>query len=132
MSKSRGNAVTLAADADETARLIKGARTDSERHITYDPATRPEVSPLLLLAALCQGRPPEQVAADIGSAGAAALKKTVTEAVNERLAPIRSRRTEYAKDRAHLRRILREGNERARAVADATLAEVRTAMNSRY
>jgi tryptophanyl-tRNA synthetase len=132
MSKSRGNAITLAADADETARLIKGARTDSERRITYDPVTRPEVSSLLLLAALCQNRTPEQVAADIGAAGAAALKRTVTEAVNEYLAPIRARRSEYARDRAHVRRILREGNERARAVADATLAEVRAVMSNHY
>ncbi|MHC0432778.1 tryptophan--tRNA ligase [Streptomyces sp. O3] len=132
MSKSRGNAVTLAADADETARLIKGARTDSERHIAYDPAGRPEVSSLLLLAALCQDRTPQQVADDIGSAGAAALKRTVTEAVNEYLAPIRARRAQYARDRGYLRRTLREGNERARAVADATLAEVRTAMASHY
>jgi tryptophanyl-tRNA synthetase len=72
------------------------------------------------------------VAAGIGSAGAAALKKTVTEAVNEYLVPVRARRTEYARDRAFLRRTLREGNERARAVADATLAEVRAAMNSHY
>nr|WP_251050348.1 MULTISPECIES: tryptophan--tRNA ligase [unclassified Streptomyces] len=132
MSKSRGNAVSLSADADETARLLKGAKTDAERHITYDPATRPEVSSLLLLAALCQNRTPQQVADDIGSAGAAALKKTVTEAVNEYLAPIRARRAEYAQDRAFLRQTLREGNERARAVADATLAEVRSAMNSHY
>ncbi|MFF5638215.1 tryptophan--tRNA ligase [Streptomyces sp. NPDC012825] len=132
MSKSRGNAITLAADADETARLIKGAKTDSERHIAYDPASRPEVSSLLLLAALCQNRTPEQIASDIGSAGAAALKKTVTEAVNEYLAPIRARRSEYANDRTYLREILREGNERANAVADKTLAEVRAAMNSRY
>ncbi|MEV3992527.1 tryptophan--tRNA ligase [Streptomyces sp. NPDC049837] len=132
MSKSRGNAIALAADADETARLLKGAKTDSERHITYDPATRPEVSSLLLLAALCQNRTPQQVAEDIGSAGAAALKKTVTESVNEYLAPIRSRRAEHAQDRTYLRQTLREGNERARAVADATLAEVRAAMNSRY
>uniref|UniRef100_UPI0035A22800 tryptophan--tRNA ligase n=1 Tax=Sphaerisporangium siamense TaxID=795645 RepID=UPI0035A22800 len=132
MSKSRRNAITLAADEDETARLIKGAKTDSERHITYDPSTRPEVSSLLLLAGLCQNRTPQQVAADIGSAGAAALKKTVTEAVNEYLAPIRARRTEYAQDPAFLRQTLHEGNERARAVADATLAEVRAAMNSHY
>ncbi|MEU3032580.1 tryptophan--tRNA ligase [Streptomyces incarnatus] len=132
MSKSRGNSVVLAADADETARLLKGAKTDSERRITYDPANRPEVSSLLLLAALCQGRTPEEIASDIGSAGAAALKKTVTEAVNEYLAPIRARRAEYARDRGELRRILRAGNERANAVADATLAEVRAAMNSDY
>ena len=82
--------IALAADPDETARLINGAKTDSERCITYDPAARPEVSSLLLLAALCQNRTPEQVASDIGSAGAAALKKTVTEAVNEYLARSRS------------------------------------------
>ncbi|MGK5533628.1 tryptophan--tRNA ligase [Streptomyces sp. URMC 129] len=132
MSKSRGNAITLAAGADETARLIKGAKTDSERHITYDPATRPEVSSLLLLAALCQNRTPRQVAAGIGSGGAAALKRTVTDAVNEYLAPIRARRAQYARDRAYLRDVLREGNDRARAVADTTLAEVRAAMNSHY
>lgn len=130
MSKSRGNAITLAAGADETARLIKGAKTDAERHIAYDPATRPEVSSLLLLAALCQGRTPEEVASDVGSAGAAALKKIVTESVNEYLAPLRSRRREYAQDPAYVRQVLREGNERANAVADATLAEVRAAMNN--
>lgn len=132
MSKSRGNAITLAADADETARLVKRAKTDSERHITYDPVARPEVSSLLLLAALCQSRTPEEVATDIGAAGAAALKKVVTESVNEYLAPIRTRRAEYAQDRALLRRTLRDGNERARALADATLAQVRTAMNNHY
>src|ERR1700758_4236946 len=44
MSKSRGNTIPLAATADETARLIRGAQTDSERHISYDPAGRPAVS----------------------------------------------------------------------------------------
>ncbi|WP_152363886.1 tryptophan--tRNA ligase [Microlunatus speluncae] len=132
MSKSRGNAITLAATADETARLIRGAKTDAERSITYDPATRPEVSSLVLLAALCQGRTPEQVASDLGSAGAAALKRTVTDSVNEFLSPIRARRAEYARDRGHLRRILRAGNEQANAVANATLAEVRTAMKCNY
>ncbi|MBO3741278.1 tryptophan--tRNA ligase [Actinoplanes flavus] len=130
MSKSRGNAITLAAGADETARLIKRAKTDTDRHIGYDPVGRPEVSSLLLLAALCLDRTPSQVAHSIGAAGSAALKKVVTEAVNEYLAPIRARRAEYARDRAYLRTVLREGNERARAVADTTLAEVRAAMNS--
>ncbi|MFG2996880.1 tryptophan--tRNA ligase [Streptomyces sp. NPDC048340] len=132
MSKSRGNAIALATDADETARLLRGAKTDSERHITYDPEARPEVSSLLLLAALCQDRDPGAIAEEIGAAGSAALKKYVTEAVNERLAPIRARRAEFAADRGYLRRVLREGNARANAVADTTLAEVRTAMNSRY
>jgi tryptophanyl-tRNA synthetase len=132
MSKSRGNAISLAASADETARLLKGARTDADRHITYDPENRPEVSSLVLLAALCLDREPEQVAAEIGSGGAAALKRVVTEAVNEFLAPIRARRAEYAADLTFVRSILLTGNERANAIADATLAEVRAAMGMSY
>jgi tryptophanyl-tRNA synthetase len=128
MSKSRGNAIGLSATPDETARLIKRAKTDMRRDITYDPETRPEVSNLVLLAALCQGRDPREVAAGIGS-GAAALKRTVTESVNEFLRPIRARRVEYAADHGYLREVLATGNARANAVAERTLADVRTAMN---
>src|ERR1700733_6056732 len=92
MSKSRGNTIPLKASADETARLIRGAKTDAQRHITYDPDTRPEVSSLVLLAALCLDRDPREVAADVGAGGSAALKDTVTASVNEALAPARARR----------------------------------------
>src|SRR5215471_38469 len=74
MSKSRGNAIALRATADETARLIKGARTDAIRHISYDPESRPAVSSLVLFAALCLDRDPVGVAGEIGGGGAAALK----------------------------------------------------------
>ncbi|MFA1537644.1 tryptophan--tRNA ligase [Actinomadura monticuli] len=130
MSKSRGNAVALSAGPDETARLIRRAVTDAERRIAYEPETRPQVSNLVLLAALCQGRDPHAVAAEIGDGGAAALKKVVTDSVNEFLRPIRARRAELVADRAYLRGVLAEGNARANAVADRTLEEVRTAMNS--
>ena len=132
MSKSRGNTIPLAASADETARLIRGARTDSQRHISYDPAGRPEVSSLVLLAALCLGRDPREVAADIGGGGAAALKEVVTTAVNDLLAPVRARRAAYARDLGYVRQVLRDGNERANQIASATLAEVRSAMAMRY
>ncbi|GAA4591646.1 tryptophan--tRNA ligase [Planotetraspora phitsanulokensis] len=132
MSKSRGNAIALAASADDTARSIRTAKTDSHRHITYEPDTRPEVSSLVLLAALCLDRDPHQVAEDIGGGGAAALKATVTEAVNAYLAPIRERRALYAQDRGHIRKVLRDGNERAAAIAETTLTEVRTTMNALY
>src|SRR5208282_3766390 len=92
MSKSRGNTIPLAASADETARLIRGARTDSSRLITYDPAGRPEVSSLVLLGALCLDQDPREFAADIGACGAAVLKAAVTTAVNDLLAPVRARR----------------------------------------
>jgi tryptophanyl-tRNA synthetase len=132
MSKSRGNSIELRASAEQTARLIRGAKTDSSPEITYNLARRPEVSSLVLLAALSLDRDPASVAADIGSGGSAALKRVVTEAVNERLAPVRARRAELAKDRGYIRRVLREGCARARGIADATLAEVRDAMGMTY
>ena len=132
MSKSRGNAIAIGATADETRRLIKGAKTDSVRDISYDPATRPEVSSLVLLAALCLDRDPVTVAEQIGAGGAAELKETVTEAVNERFAPVRARRAELARDPGYVRQVLRDGCDRARAVGDATLERVRAAMGMRY
>ncbi|WP_327171806.1 tryptophan--tRNA ligase [Streptomyces sp. NBC_01336] len=128
MSKSRANSIALSADEDATARLIKGATTDAERHITYDPEGRPGVSGLVQLAALCLDRDPHDVAEEIGGGGAAALKRTVTDAVNSRMAPLRARRAEYARDMGYVRAVLRAGNERANTIADATLAEVREAM----
>lgn len=132
MSKSKGNTIELGMDADTTAKLIKRAVTDADRHITYDPANRPEVSNLVLLAALCLGRAPEDVAEELGDAGGGGLKKLVTEAVNETFAPMRARRTELLADAAHLWHVLRAGNERANEVADATLSEVLTAMKMDY
>ncbi|BFV59261.1 tryptophan--tRNA ligase [Kitasatospora sp. CMC57] len=128
MSKSRGNGIALGATEDETARLIKGATTDADRHITYDPERRPGVSGLVQLAALCEGRDPAEVAAEIGDGGAGTLKRRVTETVNEYLRPLRARRAELATDRALLREVLAGGAERANAIAEATLAEVRSAM----
>jgi tryptophanyl-tRNA synthetase len=132
MSKSRGNAIALSATADETARLIRAAKTDSDRHITYDPIGRPGVSNLVLLAALCLGRQPEEVAADLRTAGSAALKRLVTEAVNERFRSIRARRDELILDPSYLREILRAGNERANALANETLTAVRQLMHTFY
>ncbi len=132
MSKSRGNTIPLAASADETARLIRGARTDSSRLITYDPAGRPEVSSLVLLGALCLDQDPREFAADIGAGGAAVLKAAVTTAVNDLLAPVRARRAEYARDLGYVRQVLRDGNERANVIASVTLAEVRSAMGMNY
>jgi tryptophanyl-tRNA synthetase len=132
MSKSRGNTIPLGATADETARLIRGAKTDAERHISYDPDERPEVSSLVLLGALCRDQDPAEFALGIGSGGAAVLKAEVTAAVNDLLAPVRARRASYARDLGYVRQVLRDGNARANEIASATLAEVRTAMGMSY
>jgi tryptophanyl-tRNA synthetase len=129
MSKSRGNTIMLKMTPEETAKVIKGAKTDTDRNITYDPANRPEIANLLRLVATCSGESPEAVAARIGDGGGGKLKATLTEALNAHLAPIRERRTRYAADPAYVREVLRKGVERAREEGMATLKQVRKAMN---
>lgn len=132
MSKSKGNVIEIGMDADTTAKLIRKAVTDSDRHISYDPENRPEVSNLVMLVALCTGSDPVEVADQIGDGGGGGLKKLVTEAVNEFFAPIRALRVELARDPGYLIDVLRAGNAHANEVGDATLAEVRQAMNMVY
>src|SRR5699024_8562672 len=69
MSKSKGNTIELGFTADETAKLIKRAVTDSDRRITYDPVHRPEVSNLVNIGALATGRDPREVAEGLGDSG---------------------------------------------------------------
>lgn len=129
MSKSRNNTIMLCASEEETAALIKKAKTDSERHITYDPAGRPEVANLLMLISLCTGEEPEAIAAGIGDAGSGLLKKLLTEALNDYLRPHRSKRAELEKKPDYIRAVLQKGIAKAREIAVASLEEVRTAMN---
>jgi tryptophanyl-tRNA synthetase len=132
MSKSRNNSVPLRATADETARLLSSAKTDSQRHIAYDPDRRPEVSNLVLLTALCRDTTPETVAAEIGDGGAAALKRAAIEAVNDRFAGLRARREALAADPGYLRSVLAAGNQKASAIAAETLGAVRELMHQQY
>ncbi|WNB87633.1 tryptophan--tRNA ligase [Cellulomonas sp. ATA003] len=132
MSKSAGNAIPLRASEDGTARLIRSAKTDAERRITYEPTRRPEVSNLLLTAALCTHGTPEAIAEAIGDGGAGALKRLVVEAVNEHLRPLRARRRELSDADDHLRDVLAAGDAAAKDVADRTLRTVHEAMGMTY
>ena len=133
MSKSRGNALELRADEDETARFFRRARTDAERHITYEPERRPEVANLLEIGAHFAATTPQALAEQVGAAGAGRLKQLVTDAVVEGLRPLRARRLELvAAGPAVVGEVLARGNARANAIADATLADVRGLMGTAY
>lgn len=132
MSKSRGNTIELGMSADETALVLKKAKTDQDRVITFDPVKRPEVSNLLLLASMATDEDPVAIADRIGDGGGGALKQVVTEALNEHLAPLRARRAELEKDPSYLLSVLNAGIEKANDVADATLLQAREAMGMVY
>ena len=132
MSKSYGNAIQISLSAEETAKLIKKSKTDSERFITFDPDNRPGVSALITTASLCTGRPELEIAEEIGNGGSGQLKKYVTEAVNDYFAPIRERRAELAQDMDYIKDVLHEGNKKMQIVAQNTLDEVHEAMGMVY
>ena len=117
---------------EETAKLIKKSKTDSERAITFDPENRPGVSALLTTASICTGRKPQEIAEEIGMGGSGQLKRYVTEVVNSYFAPIRERRRSYEQNLPYIKEILHEGNKKANALAEKTLDEVREAMGMTY
>lgn len=132
MSKSYGNAISLCLTEEETWKLIKKSKTDSERMITFDKENRPGVSALLTTAALCTGRSEVGIAEEIGEGGSGALKKYVNESVNSYLAPLRERRRELEGQMDYIHDVLADGNRRANEIANETLAEVREAMHMVY
>ena len=132
MSKSYGNAISLCLTEEETWKLIKKSKTDSERMITFDKDNRPGVSALLTTAALCTGRSEVEIAEEIGEGGSGALKKYVNESVNSYLAPLRERRRELEGQMDYIHDVLADGNRRANEIANQTLAEVREAMHMVY
>ncbi len=132
MSKSYGNAISLCLTEEETWKLIKKSKTDSERMITFDKENRPGVSALLTTATLCTGRSEVEIAEEIADGGSGQLKKYVNESVNTYLAPLRERRRELEQQKSYIHDILAEGNRKANEIADETLGEVREAMHMVY
>jgi tryptophanyl-tRNA synthetase len=129
MSKSRNNAIMLCSSEDETASLIKKAKTDANRMITYDPENRPEVSNLLTLISLSTGKTPETIAEEIGDGGSGSLKKVLTESLNEYLRPLRKKRSELEQNPDYIKQVLEKGIAGARKIAMETLDEVLEVMN---
>ena len=67
-----------------------------------------------------------------GGLGDVKVKKFLLAVLEETLAPIRARRTEYQRDIAGVYDILKKGSEAAREVAAQTLSDVRAAMKINY
>ncbi|HLI61277.1 MAG TPA: hypothetical protein VKV21_16585 [Solirubrobacteraceae bacterium] len=81
------------------------------------------------MTALCEGVDPSLLAERIGADGAAELKRRATDAVNERLRPIWTRRAELIGDRTSLRRSRATSALRVRS-HERTLAVVGEALHT--
>ncbi|MFE2053618.1 tryptophan--tRNA ligase [Streptomyces sp. NPDC059459] len=111
--------VYLLDEPDVVRRKVARAVTDSGRDVVYDPAERPGLANLLEILAACTGGEPAALAGAYDSYGA--LKKDTAEAVVEVLRPVQDRHKELCADPGHVERVLREGAEKARAMARPTV-----------
>ncbi len=125
MSKSDENAngrISLMDDPDTVRRKFKRAVTDSGTDVRFD-VTRPAVTNLLSIFQLLTGQTPEEIEAHFAGKGYAQLKSDLAEAAVEFLRPFQERVRDIGDE--ELSRILRGGAEKARAIADVTMREVK-------
>ena len=131
MSKSLGNTIDIFAPADVIRRQIMSMVTDTKRILRTDPG-RPEV------CNVCQlhrsfGDDYEEIWEGERTArtGCVDTKKLLLERVLAHYAEPRERYRELMADPARIDRILEEGAERIRPLAETTMAEVRVKMGLR-
>ncbi len=106
---------------------LKSAVTDSGSEVRRDPQ-KPGVSNLIEILAAVRGVDPAAIEAELAQARYGELKAAVAAAVVDYLAPVRERYEQLRADEGALESILQDGAERARAIAAATLADVRERM----
>jgi tryptophanyl-tRNA synthetase len=107
--------VYLLDEPEAVRKKIMRAVTDSGREVVYDREARPGVANLLEILAACTGGNPEALGGVYESYGS--LKKDTAEAVVEVLRPVQARHKELCADPVYVEGVLRDGAEKARAMA---------------
>ena len=127
MSKSAADPkglINLMDDDTTIAKKIKSAVTDTDTSIRVDWENKPGVSNLLSIHSSVSGESLLSLEERFAGAGYGVLKSEVADVVVNALAPIRDRANELMSDTTELDRLLASGAEKARTVAEATLADV--------
>lgn len=130
MSKSYGNDISMSDSAEVITEKIKRMMTDPARKRRSDPGN-PEICPVFDYHRIYS--PPETIAeADHGcrTAGIGCLdcKKWMTDNLLTEISPLLARRKEYEGRKTEILDIILDGNQKARAVAEDTMATVRRAV----
>ena len=127
MSKSAADPkglVNLMDDDSTIMKKIKSAVTDTDASIRVDWENKPGVSNLLSIHSSISGESLVSLEERFAGAGYGVLKSEVADVVINALGPIRDRANDLMSDQIELDRLLASGAEKARAVAEATLATV--------
>lgn len=129
MSKSLGNTILLTDSPEEIAARIRTAYTDPKKIRLGDPGNPDGCVVFAYHRAFNAANAPGiDTACRTGRLGCVADKRDLAAVLAERLAPIRERRKELDAHPERVVEALRHGEERARAVAQDTMREVREAM----
>jgi tryptophanyl-tRNA synthetase len=113
---------------DQIANKIKRCKTDPVRGLTFDDADRPECNNLLTLYMLLSGKTKAEVAAECADMGWGQFKPLLTETAINALKPIQDKYQEVMAEKGYLESVLRDGREKAEAIANQTLADVKAAL----
>ena len=117
--------ITLMDDADTIEKKIRKATTDMTAGISYDVEARPEVSNLITIYAALSGSTRAAICEQFADSGTAAFKQALTEVAVSHLSPITAKIRELMKDPAYLDSILASGAEKANALAEKHLREIK-------
>ena len=131
MSKSdpaENSRINLVDDADTIARKIKKSKTDTLGDMPSDVdelEARPEVANLVGIYGALADMSDEQVLAEYGGKGFGTFKPALAELAVDHLAPITARMRELMDNPDEIDAALRKGAEKAAAIADPIMEEVR-------
>lgn len=135
MSKSLGNAINLSDAPSVVKQKVMQMYTDPTRIHATDPG-HIQGNPVFMYLDAFDDRKEELTELKrryrVGKVGDVEVKERLVGVLERFLAPMRERRGAYAKDKASVMRMLREGTERGRSVAGETMHRVRKAMGIDY
>ena len=117
--------VLLSDGTDQIVKKIKSAVTDTGTEVAFDRENKAGISNLLEMFSFFSGRSVDDLVAEYGSGGYGVFKVAVAEAVAEGIKPIREA-YEGLSD-AEVARVMTSSAQRARDMADGTIAMVREA-----
>ncbi len=120
--------ISLLDSPEQIQYKIKRCKTDPIRGLTFDDPARPECNNLLTLYTLLAGKKKEDVAVECQDMGWGQFKPLLTDTIIESLKPIQEKYHSITADKSYLESVLRDGGEKARAIANQTLSQVKTAL----
>ncbi|BDI20128.1 tryptophan--tRNA ligase [Nostoc cf. commune SO-36] len=120
--------ISLLDSPEQIQYKIKRCKTDPIRGLTFDDPARPECNNLLTLYTLLSGKTKEDVAVECQDMGWGQFKPLLTDTIIESLKPIQEKYHSITADKSYLESVLRDGGEKARAIANQTLSQVKTAL----